>query len=324
MDIAKILVQKGTRTRFVWTEALAARPDMEPWLGSMEDHQVIPISASSSDTLTFSLSAGGIGDAVCGLYAACGLAQQGHKVVFYAKHRGWFPPLEQPNLTVLPHEEGRFDANLNYRQQLKEALADPTLTRPGWYIRNIAQRYGIAECKPARPEMVRLPLVKRNGVLLAPFSSHISRDWWFMHYRRLAKNLTEAGIPVSAIAAEEQRQRLEDTFYGIPVKLVIGRPVAEVTAHMASSCLLVGNDSGMPHVAGLWNVPALSLAAQFRPNYLFACGDSVQVISPGGCAGCHNLPEGGWEQGCNTGCSALQSIDVASVTDVIKEIYETA
>lgn len=278
-----------------------------------------------SNVVSFHLSASGIGDTVCGIYAACGLAKAGHQVEYQAKNTAWLQGISHPGLNIIPEVDTPFDANANYVKQIKEAFHRRVESRSGWYIRNIATAYGIAECKPSRPNVAKpSPVIDGKYVVLAPFSSHDSRDWNPNHYRRLAIGLQRRGIQVIAIGSPKQKERLDIAFYGLDIKKLSDKQPQWISAMVANAAVLVGNDSGMVHLAGLYGAPTLCIQSQFDPLYSFMCGDSIECITPDmSCVRCHGLVDGGWDQNCNLVCSALQTINPERVTEKVIESYET-
>lgn len=276
----------------------------------------------SGPVIKFHLNALGIGDAVCALYSACGLANAGHKVQMHTRHLAWLTGVSHPGVDLLLDEQKPFDASCNYRDQLYAFKRGELRSRPDWYIRNICQAYGIEPVDPARPD--RIPTGKRsNYVLLAPFSNHETRDWG--HFRILARRLLERNIKVVVIGSESQRQKLYDVFYGLEVERHIGKTPAETMQTIASAAVVVANDSGAAHLGGLCQVPTLCLMAQYDRAYTFICADTVQAItSDMSCVGCHTILGFGWEQGCNRVCSALQVINPERVFNRVMEMYEAA
>ena len=279
-----------------------------------------------SNVVSFHLSASGIGDTVCGIYAACGLAKAGHQVEYQAKNTAWLQGISYPGLKIIQEIATPFDANANYIQQIKESFYRRVESRPDWYIKNIAMAYGVADCKPSRPNVAKPdPVIDGKYVVLAPFSSHDSRDWSSNHYRRLAIGLQKQGIRVIAIGSPKQTERLNLAFYGLDITKLSDKPPQWVSALVANAAVVVGNDSGMVHLGGLYGAPTICIQSQFDPSYLFMCGDSIECITPDmSCVRCHALTAGGWDQNCNWVCSALQTINPETVTKKVIGIYETS
>lgn len=274
--------------------------------------------------IKFHLEAKGIGDAICALYAACGIANQGHEVELHTRHAAWIQ-VQHPRLTIVQSEEQPFDCSANYRDQLYASWRGDLESRVDWYLKNICRAYGLEMCEPARPKSTQPNHQGKPYVVLAPFASNESRDWHWSHFRRLAKALTDLGIEVIATAAESQRQRLYEAFFGLDVKRQVGAKPSQVIDLVAGARVLVANDSGMAHIGGLYQTPTVCLLAQFRPHYLFKCADSVRGVYAGtSCSNCHTIPAAGWDQVCNRACSALQTIMPDTVIQYVKEIYEAA
>jgi heptosyltransferase-1 len=330
MPSPRILIQQSTGNKYVWSKELAERPDMKEYIGESDERGCHTYMASipkiDSNVVSFHLSATGLGDTVCGVYAACGLAKAGHEVVYHARNTSWLQGISYPNLTIVPESEHPFDANANYRTQLREAFFSRVDSRPSWFIRNISKAYSIDECQPTRPNVIKPnPVLDGKYVVISPFTTHDSRDWNFNHYRRLAIALKTQGYRVICIGTPKQRERLDTAFYGLELEKISDKPPEWISALVAHASVVIGNDSGIVHLGGLYGVPTVCILAHFDPVYSFMCGESIDWIVPTmGCTGCHTLIEGGWDQNCNWVCSALQTINPELVTDKVLKLYENA
>lgn len=326
MGAPLLLQHTKTGTIYPWTQQLAARSDMVEYLGEPDrttDITYLSQFPKLSGTIRFHLEAKGIGDAICALYASCGLANQGHQVEFHTRHAAWIK-VKHPNLTILQSDAQPFDCSANYRDQLYASYEGRLESRVHWYLQNICIAYGLEPCKPARPAEV-FTSSRRKYVLLAPFSSGESRDWHWAHFRRLAKALLESGIQVAITASEAQRQRAYEAFYGLEIERFIGENPETAIRRVAQASVLVANDSGMAHIGGLYETPTLCLLAQFQPSYLFKCADSVKgIVAKTSCSGCHTIVAAGWDQVCNQQCSALQTISPDTVIQTVRKLYETS
>jgi heptosyltransferase-1 len=329
MTSPRLLIQVDTDNKYVWTQELANRPDMKEYIGESDEKgchtYMAEIPKIDSNVVSFHLSATGLGDTVVGIYAACGLADAGNQVVYQARNTAWLNGISHPGVTIIPGGDLPFDANANYRDQLREAFHYRIDSRAAWYIKNISKAYRIAECKPSRPHVVKpAPVLDGGYVVLSPFTTHESRDWNYNHYRKLAVALQQRGIRVIPIGTAKQRERLDMAFYGLGLEKISDKPPEWVASLVANASVVVGNDSGIVHVGGLYGAPTVCLLAHFDPVYSFMCGDSIQWITPDmQCVRCHTLVEGGWDQNCNWVCSAIQTINPERVARKVIELYET-
>ena len=317
----RYLRQKTSGEIFVWTETLAQREDMEEFIQSLPRQNDLTFTSEipriESDVVRFYLSARGLGDAITGLYAACGLANAGHSVEFYTHRYEWLR-VSHPGVTILKGEDG-FDANANYRGQIAECRTNG-MTRPDWYLANIAKAYDLKPCKAARPKEIFPHQAPMDGeyVVLAPFSMSGPRSWLGAHYRKLAILLLKEGLQVAAIADGIHRRRCEEIFYGLKVKLFIDLKPEQFIGLVSNASCLVGNDSGPAHVSGLYGKRTIVLTSQFKPEYVFDGANNLKGMAPNAsCVFCHEQDAGGFDQFCIDSCSALQLI---SPEDVAKEV----
>lgn len=96
------------------------------------------------------LGARGVGDALCGLYAACGMAiATGNKVVYHAQHFGWFDGISHPNVEIVNDGAVGTKMDPDYHGQI--ARAD---SRKKWYCARTADALAIPKFDPIPPAKV--------------------------------------------------------------------------------------------------------------------------------------------------------------------------
>lgn len=319
--MSRLLRQTTTGDLYVWSPFLAERSDMEPYVSNYPDKadatykEVLP--RFDSEVVRFRLSANGIGDAVCGMYAACGVSETGRQVQFHTKHYQFLKTVSHPGVMVLEDDKTVFDANANYRQQLRDAQAKRLTSRPHHYISNLKVSFGVHECDPCRPKQIAVPAGDDVGVVLAPISTHPSRDWW--HWRRLAILLKD--LPLVAIGTESQRPAMATMFHGLPVQIRAGLEIDELLSLVGNARVLVGNDSGMVHLGGLLGTTCVCVVAQFDPAFLFYGSPTVHGIeSYASCGGFGTVDGAGWDPDCLRLCSALQTISPDRVAKKVREL----
>jgi hypothetical protein len=307
----RLLRKRGTGELFVWTESLSQRADMEEYLERairIGPSQTYPSEPVRTRTIEFYSSAGGIGDAVCALYVACGLANAGFKVLFHAKHREWLK-VEHPGVQILPDEKC-FDINDDYDGQLAAAYRGDITSRLEWYLRNLSRQFDIGDVKPARPAKVNKPPrpIAEPYIVLSPISAGRPRIYPMPHWRRIAKLLSPK-YRVVVMAGEDGRQAVDDGFFGVPVEKRIGLPIDNALRYYANAKCVVANDSGPAHIAGLYEVPCVAVISQASGSFLFECSQTVTTVeADASCAKCYWQRTGGWDRVCEMGCSALYTI----------------
>ncbi|RYC69635.1 glycosyltransferase family 9 protein [Spirosoma sordidisoli] len=263
------------------------------------------------------VSAGGLGDSVSGLYAACGLADQGgegNTVVFHTRHPSWLASFSHPNLVLAPHLDNQpmgpdmnegYDAQLHYAQSRKQH-----------YCTNLGRQYVIEGVRPARPRYhTELPFVLEPSlspyVVLSPFSAYSSRAWPLMHWVRLAIRLGEAGFHVVVLDSNEEKMA---PFQHTGASWWFGMHPSWVMGCLEHAAAVVANDSGLAHAAGLLGTPTVAVMAQLSPLQVFSHTDVQGVIPSASCSPCAWRGDRGWRKPCDDlGCSALHSIPVETV-----------
>jgi hypothetical protein len=277
--------------------------------------------------IDFHVSKFGIGDAICGLYSACGMASGGHQVALHIRHKPWLGNASFKGVTLADYSEVGVGGFMAYRDELAVCRVDDgsfeRRSRASWYTNEVSKALGIKLPPPCRPK-ITLPKKNELGsgyILLAPFSTDPARNWPASHWRRLAKMLVKQGHKVIAIHSQ-LTDELVETFKGSGATYYWGADVDWVLSAIAHAAITVGNDSGIVHLAGLLDKPALAILSQMRPEFLFREAPSIRsIVPPTRCAGCHWQAEGGWDNvDCAHHCLALGAITPDAVSDEIARI----
>lgn len=267
---------------------------------------------SGKRRIEFHLSCNGIGDAVVGFYAACGAANAGYEVVYYAKQEPWLRPFSHPGVAVVPWRvDTAIDANADYGGQLRQGAYGGGVSRARWYCDRIAASAGIPEFVPARPkDRTFSPVIDQGYALFGAFSHGVNREWSYDRWRDLAHRVHESGKRVVAIGTANDRDKLGSVFGGTPVVWYWGYDPAWTLAAIANADRFYGLDSGLTHVAGLLGIPATAVVAQLPPEFLFDCSPTVACETPEGwgCSPCGFQYDRGYRSNCDGRCDALQSI----------------
>lgn len=260
-------------------------------------------------------SASGIGDAVCALYVACGMADAHQcQVELQTNHSAWLGRASHPNVKFVKNTGIGPDMNADYGRQCRESRYGPSLSRARYYCDRVAEYYGIEPFKPARPKQFSLsfsPIKKGKYVVLVPFSNETIRTWPLPHWTKLADYLHEQGMGVVAIADGKRSDQVKRMF-GDHVEYYWGMSVQWVLDLLFGAKLVIGNDSGIPHVCGLYSVPCISVLAHFDPDYVFEHAVNLVAAFPDEsvlCRGCGMQSDAGYRgDKCGVPCSALMGI----------------
>jgi ADP-heptose:LPS heptosyltransferase len=272
----------------------------------------------------------GIGDAVCGLYAACGLADAGHSIVISTRHHAWLSGCKTA-VGVGDFGDTRLDAAERYQEQLQaQRNASPTLNRSQWYINNIAAQRGaeLAQIRPIVPQFeipIEKPPVSGPYIVMNPFSAHTERVWRADKWTQLAELLVKEGITPVGIGAQRDARGLQAILGRVKGSHFYWNQSPQwIRSTMRQAIGFAGNDSGMTHVAASLRVPTVAVVAHLRPEFVFNPAN-VRGVTPDSakwsCRFCGwQKPQGfRFSNPCLPQCSALQSIEVRTVFDAVME-----
>jgi heptosyltransferase III len=245
-------------------------------------------------------SCAGLGDCLLTLILSHNLASQGHEVVtfhpFMAEMQGWFPhlkirpfpprleefdrffvvyeksawmmqvleaclaryrekttvlnPIATPNTDYPYWEEGRFDGNHPFADNLVA------------FCKNIL---GIAEAVKSNGMALPSGLQPRRfpkRVVIHPTSSRPGKNWPRHKFLKLAAKLIEKGYePVFIVSPKERAEWPEAPLF--PSLDAVARFVYE-------SGTMIGNDSGIGHLASMLGVPTVSLFKNERTAHFWS------------------------------------------------------
>ncbi|HDQ46248.1 MAG TPA: hypothetical protein ENN17_12260 [bacterium] len=122
------------------------------------------------------------------------------------------------------------------------------------------------------------PVPHTDRILIHPGSGGAKKHFTPGFYLRLADYLrTESGSPPAFLFGPVECERLErGAFAGYPVHSPAD--VSELAGMLASSRLLVGNDSGVSHLAGVLGVPVIVFYRATDPKIWGIMGKQVIMI----------------------------------------------
>lgn len=263
----------------------------------------------------------GLGDAIVGVYAATGIAQQsGQRVVLRCRYHDWIGAVvDEPNLTVLPFEERGtpLSSTNRYDTELREGKR-----RADWYCQAVDSY--TPEIPSIAPKSLLNPLgSKGRVVILAPFSAWPAREWLPVHWQRLAELLLWKGFSPVAIGGSGQGERLQSLFGGISgVSWHYGMEHRWVQGAICNAHALIGVDSGPVHFAGLLQKPAIAIHSHLSPEHLFAHCPFIHSVYPESepCAGCRWQHARGHRKICESGCSAMFGLSAADVMRTVEAV----
>lgn len=266
----------------------------------------------------------GIGDAVTGLYAACQVAEQtGRRQVYHTRLPEWLACAHHSQVEITGNEPPKDtpDMDVDYAEQLRYA-PDKVAWYGQWGRRSTMpsapgaagkQRRSAGLVVETRIKVVRLDFPRY--VVLAPFAVWAARGWPQTHWRRLAWLLDQAGIVPVAIGMQKEAERMRQSFDKSNAYWALDHPPEWVMDAMLGAEAVIGLDSGMVHVAGLLGVPTVCIHAHLPPKFLFSHAPSVRSVTPETkCVFCRWQHDRGFNEGCASHCSALNTVGPEAVS----------
>ena len=271
-------------------------------------------------------SSTGIGDHVTTVYAACGLANAGHEVIFNTPYHQWLERVQHPNLSITKGQPGEFSVYFRYEDELVAAQEGSCRSRADWYIQNVLDYYGIPVVDPSAPESI-VQVITTNTkpfVLLAPFSASEARTWDDDKWQYLAEDLLTKGLDVVAVSSKQEEGKLKVLFgYLKDIKRISGASPSMVLNLITHADKIIANDSSIAHLAALHRKEVIVVCAHIKPEFVFGVAmPYVKPISPDEidypCTWCCWTHNGGFRWGCVDRCDALQSIDHNKVITILQ------
>lgn len=234
-------------------------------------------------------SCAGVGDCLLILILAENLLRQGHQVVvfhpFMAEMQSWFPSVsirpfpphyEEFDRFIVVYEKSDWmrrvlDHSLAHHRKATTVLnpiATPNQDYPYWEEGQFNGRFsfadnlvtfcqnilGIDEAKKDNglvlPPDVKLKIDPKQ-VIIHPTSSRPGKNWPRSKFLKLARAIEKRGYkPVFVVSPKERAEWPEAPVF---------KNLDEMARCVAASGLMVGNDSGIGHLASCFGIPTLSL-----------------------------------------------------------------
>lgn len=271
-------------------------------------------------------SANGIGDAILGLMVTEGLrrARPECKIVFVVKAHchEWVSLFNGYDWLALNSMTGveSYDPYSSYGRQLQEKLAKP---RWEYYADVCGTTATVPTYRELPAHAVDWARPYAGRVVLSPWSTDKLRTWSLAHWLTLESLLHARGIDTVILDDRLDRAR---AFRG--AKILNEAPV-RVGAVIHAALCLVGNDSGMPHVAGMFRTPAIVLCGSMHGSKIFGAYPTVQSLqgelSCSPCYGGAAVAALRNQIGCSEICFSLQAITPATVMAAVeKQIHWNA
>lgn len=233
------------------------------------------------------VAARGLGDGLLSLILSENFRQSGHSVTTFStilcQMADWFP-----SHTIAPFnefEERNFDhifaadhSMIRKSSEKVTILYESQFNKKQSMVENLsafARRYetkGSTQTGLVSPDGLHHRL-HQNRVVLHPMSSDSKKNWLPKRFRALSKKLKKLGYePIFCVSPEEKSFWPEAKSFD---------SISSLAAFIYESGYLIGNDSGLGHLASLLQIPTLSIFARKSYSRLWRPGwGHVEVVTP--------------------------------------------
>lgn len=210
----------------------------------------------------------GIGDMVCGLYAAEALKEKypEKQVDYYVRSPQWLS--DAKNIAIKQYAEAPTSAIDLYVNLGDEQALNHIKTRKQLY----ADRLNYGNITPKKPELTKYHSINNSAIVLSPKSAWGNREWAFVNWQVLEYLLHRAGYNVIVMLPDERYKNI----FKAPV---CGASSEVVIGVITGAAMVIANDSGMAHLSGMYNVPCLSIFGGYSREFLFSETDITAICS---------------------------------------------
>jgi hypothetical protein len=270
--------------------------------------------------LHITASTPGLGDHCSAVMACCGLANTGHEVTFHSRYAGWFTHIENPNLSIVSDSNSKaFNVYCDYDNELVASVRRTCSCRSQWYIDKVCEHYNIPTVEPAFPSTIlgsSKPYHGKPYVILAPFSAGKTRMWEWDKWQYLAEMLVNKGYHIIAVGSKKEELALRKNLR--KAERVAGAKPDKVVDLLLNASAVIGNDSGICHVASIHGLNTYTVMSHITPEFIY--GPALKYVTPitpniddWPCTWCAWTHEGGVRSICFERCDALQTIEPEQV-----------
>ena len=148
------------------------------------------------------------------------------------------------------------------------------------------------------------------ALILSPYSTVHLRNWPLHKWIRLARMFERRGVATLAVHSGTKGLEKFPHYAG-------GLPLRTTAAAILRSDGVVGNDSGIAHLAGTLGIRSFPLMGPTDPVCVYGYAPEFHPIrvdrSRVKCVGCHFKGEAGFSYACDEGCEALYMLGVEEV-----------
>jgi len=144
--------------------------------------------------------------------------------------------------------------------------------------------HAVSEISLAPPEHLQFRRFAKR-IMIHPLSFNTKKNWPAAYYLRLAHRLRRHGFDPQFVLSPKEREQHEAVFCG-EFSVPHCADAGELAAYLYESGYVIGNDSGVGHLASLLGIPVLTLYRKRRDGFCWrpgwgTCEVVRPVISPG-------------------------------------------
>lgn len=267
--------------------------------------------------LQVKVTADGLGDHLLGLTTVAGLRAQypDARLLYVCKHAGlveWCRLMDVDCEIVAAPLGGvrTYQPHDTYARQMEEHTV-----KGRWvYYAEACGTTAVLPLPRPLPAGARAWAAPDAGcVVLAPFTAkYQDRDWPKPHWLDLEQRLLATGRRVVIV---DNHGPPRTAGFRSPV---LAESPARLAALVGGASCVVGNDSGLSHLAGMMRTPTIVLCGPVEGEKVYGIYPTVRVLDgPLSCTGCHWRGAARAAAGCTTTCASLHAIAPAEVLAAI-------
>lgn len=278
---------------------------------------------------TWDINGAGIGDAIVLAWIAEGLKAKGQRVRFTRGRTDKTRVLEMlgQEMTDAPgidlNANGGFTDWANKPSQRADRRPRAVLwqKRLGVNVQPVRPTFAIPAEATEWAERAKAERGGRPLLVCFPFAAWKLRSWPAERWREVLRRAEADGWATLAIHSSDtpELRMMPHWAYGFDL--------AKIVALCKTASLVLGNDSGGPHLAGTLGTPTVAVVGPIAPVTIFGQMPSVKCVTPSRervpCVGCNFDHKAGFGGACDAGCKAMLAATVDEVYAEVRTVGAT-
>ena len=249
--------------------------------------------------------ANGIGDALLSMIITHNLTLSGHEVTTFSSHlcglKRWFPGKKIEPFPVNAGYDSvfsKFDRIIvadhailkshhdfgNKMLFLKESDFDRQKTMVDNLAATCRYRLNLPYCVKSNGIVVPKNLTWKKHpkrVIIHPISTSLEKNWLPEKFYALCNRLLQHGYQPALCMSQDQQKGWSKIVEGTKLLLPFFPNLDELASYVYESGMMIGNDSGIGHIASCLDIPTISLFARKSYSHLWRPGwHPGSVVTP--------------------------------------------